>query len=89
LEEFINNPESEFVKFVHNGDAVPLLADNDPLDALAEILCFTQHVQYVKSGGLIFISNYQGVFSSLPFICSSSTLHRHGTSAYGPLTYVL
>ncbi|KAJ7206097.1 hypothetical protein GGX14DRAFT_343351, partial [Mycena pura] len=60
LEEFINNPESEFVKFVHNGDAVPLLADNDPLYALADFLCFTQHVQYAKSGGLIFISDYQG-----------------------------
>ncbi|KAJ7229890.1 hypothetical protein GGX14DRAFT_383846 [Mycena pura] len=59
LGEFINNPESEFVKFVHNGDTVPLLADDDPLYALAEFLCFTQHVQYTKSGGLIFISDYQ------------------------------
>ncbi|CAK5283906.1 unnamed protein product, partial [Mycena citricolor] len=31
-----------------------------PLFYMADILCFTQHVQYEKSGGLVFISDYQG-----------------------------
>ncbi|KAJ7841524.1 hypothetical protein B0H14DRAFT_3457471 [Mycena olivaceomarginata] len=45
VEEFINESSEGFVKFVHNGDANPLLDLDDPLYEIAEFLCFTQHVQ--------------------------------------------
>ncbi|CAK5279828.1 unnamed protein product [Mycena citricolor] len=57
IEELIESP---FVKFVHNRAPVPYLAADHPLFYMADILCFTQHVQYEKSGGLVFISDYQG-----------------------------
>ncbi|KAJ7488852.1 hypothetical protein FB451DRAFT_1552817 [Mycena latifolia] len=34
----------EFIKFIHNGDAVPLLPPDNPPYGIAEFLCFTQHV---------------------------------------------
>ncbi|RXW22094.1 hypothetical protein EST38_g3761 [Candolleomyces aberdarensis] len=37
--------EGNFTKYIHN---------------VAEFLCFTQHVQYMKTGKLAFVSDYQG-----------------------------
>ncbi|CAK5279012.1 unnamed protein product [Mycena citricolor] len=62
IEELIESP---FVKFVHNRAPIPHLAPTHPLFYVAEFLCFTQHVQYEKSGGLVFISDYQGSESLL------------------------
>ncbi|KAJ7192034.1 hypothetical protein GGX14DRAFT_380515, partial [Mycena pura] len=74
VDEFMPGGNSEFMKFVHNGNAVPWLDEDDPLYNLVQFLCFTQHVQYEKSGGLVFISDYQGCTSTLltnPQIMSS------------------
>ncbi|KAJ7070249.1 hypothetical protein B0H15DRAFT_756137, partial [Mycena belliarum] len=61
VEEFINTEAEQFVKYIHNGDAIPLLAKDDPFYDIADFLCFTQHVQYFKSGGLVFLSDFQGL----------------------------
>ena len=62
--------DSDFTKFVHNSDCAPLLdRDEDGYD-IAEFLCFTQHVQYVKTKGLVYIADYQGAqwqVASLPY----------------------
>ncbi|KAJ2923679.1 hypothetical protein H1R20_g13414, partial [Candolleomyces eurysporus] len=57
LEEKI---EGHFVKYIHNGDPSPLLMPTNPEYPVAEFLCFTQHVQYVETGKLAFVSDYQG-----------------------------
>ncbi|RXW16936.1 hypothetical protein EST38_g8914 [Candolleomyces aberdarensis] len=56
LEEKI---EGNFVKYIHNGDPSPLLMPTDPEYPVADFLCFTQHVQYVETGNLAFVSDYQ------------------------------
>ncbi|KAJ7203034.1 hypothetical protein GGX14DRAFT_311668, partial [Mycena pura] len=80
VEEFMAWGNSEFMKFVHNGNAVPLLDEDDPLYDLAQFLCFTQHVQYEKSGGLVFISDYQG-FSLLSLFSAIKT--EEGDDPFG------
>ncbi|KAI5991632.1 hypothetical protein EDD15DRAFT_2368972 [Pisolithus albus] len=60
LEEKIEGGSAAFTKYIHNMDCRPSLsADEDGYD-IAEFLAFTQHVQYSKTGGLVFISDYQG-----------------------------
>ncbi|KAG1878330.1 hypothetical protein F4604DRAFT_1680016 [Suillus subluteus] len=57
VEELITD---EFLKYIHNMDCNPML---DPYEAGYEIAAFlacTQHIQYAKTGGLSFISDYQG-----------------------------
>ncbi|KAK6996039.1 hypothetical protein R3P38DRAFT_3371236 [Favolaschia claudopus] len=61
LEKYIEtNSDSEFVKFVHNGSAAPLLDIDDAWRWIADFLCFTQHIQYWKSGEMVFLSDLQG-----------------------------
>ncbi|KAG1897952.1 uncharacterized protein F5891DRAFT_1191263 [Suillus fuscotomentosus] len=60
LEELIEGGDDMFVKFIHNMDANPLLDELDYGYDMAEFFVFTQHVQYVKTGKLAFISDYQG-----------------------------
>ncbi|KAJ7741176.1 hypothetical protein DFH07DRAFT_751224 [Mycena maculata] len=55
VEELINTDSEDFVKFVHNGNAVPLLAPEDPLYDIAQFLCFTQCIQYFKTDGAVFL----------------------------------
>ncbi|KAI6123338.1 hypothetical protein EV401DRAFT_1293052 [Pisolithus croceorrhizus] len=60
LEEKIEGGSTAFTKYIHNMNCKPSLsADEDGYD-IAEFLTFTQHVQYSKSGGLVFVSDYQG-----------------------------
>ncbi|KAG1896357.1 uncharacterized protein F5891DRAFT_1247366 [Suillus fuscotomentosus] len=50
----------DFLKYIHNMDCNPML---DPYEVGYEIAAFlacTQHIQYAKTGGLAFISDYQG-----------------------------
>lgn len=61
----------KFVKYIHNGEPAPLVPPGDPNYEVAEFLCFTQHVQYVKSKGLAFISDYQGEL----FVASSAVFY--------------
>jgi hypothetical protein len=63
VEELIEGGHDEFVKFIHNMDSNPLLDYNDYRYEVALFFAFTQHVQYIKTGGLAFISDYQGDFS--------------------------
>ncbi|KAG2110403.1 uncharacterized protein F5147DRAFT_574967, partial [Suillus discolor] len=65
LKELIDGSEDAFVKFIHNMDTDPLLNKLDCGYDLAVFFAFTQHVQYVKTGGLAFISDYQGSTSLL------------------------
>ncbi|KAJ7769211.1 hypothetical protein DFH07DRAFT_736144 [Mycena maculata] len=55
VEELINTDSEDFVKFVHNGNAVPLLAPEDLLYDIAQFLCFTQRIQYFKTDGAVFL----------------------------------
>jgi hypothetical protein len=64
LEEVIDGGDDGFIKFIHNMDCNPLLDPEDYGYDFALFLAFTQHVQYVKTGGLAFISDYQGKSSS-------------------------
>ncbi|KAF5318330.1 hypothetical protein D9611_014249 [Ephemerocybe angulata] len=59
LEEMIHG---DFVKYIHNGHPVPCTEPplSDEEYKIAEFLCFTQHVQYLQTKGLVFISDYQG-----------------------------
>ncbi|KAF6760780.1 MHCK/EF2 kinase, partial [Ephemerocybe angulata] len=59
LEEMIHG---DFVKYIHNGHPVPCTEPplSDEEYKIAEFLCFTQHVQYLQTKGLAFISDYQG-----------------------------
>ncbi|KAF8996699.1 hypothetical protein BDQ17DRAFT_1171333, partial [Cyathus striatus] len=63
LEEFIENEGNNFIKFIHNGPARPLLDESDPLYVIAEFLCFMQHIQYEKTDSLAYVSDLQGVQS--------------------------
>ncbi|KAJ6475575.1 hypothetical protein C8R45DRAFT_826983 [Mycena sanguinolenta] len=68
VEEFIEGGSDTFVKFVHNGDANPLLDAGDELYYIAEFLCFTQHLQYFKTNGTVFLSDPQGTFYFISWI---------------------
>ncbi|TEB37827.1 hypothetical protein FA13DRAFT_1583991, partial [Coprinellus micaceus] len=57
LEERI---QGSFVKYVHNGGPIPLLEVGEPGHDIAVFLCFTQHLQYIQTEGIAFISDYQG-----------------------------
>ncbi|KAJ7776556.1 hypothetical protein DFH07DRAFT_731711, partial [Mycena maculata] len=67
LEELIDTENEDFVKFIHNGNALPLLPPSDPLYQIAEFLCFTQHVQYFKTDCSVCLSDLQG---TLPDLCT-------------------
>ncbi|KAG1766766.1 hypothetical protein EDD22DRAFT_950345 [Suillus occidentalis] len=68
LEEVINCRDGDdghdFTKFIHNMDPNPLLNPEDYGYDFVLFLALTQHVQYVKTGGLAFISDYQGIWYS-------------------------
>ncbi|KAG0692583.1 hypothetical protein DFH29DRAFT_817407 [Suillus ampliporus] len=58
VEELITD---DFLKYIHNMDCNPML---DPYEVGYEIAAFlacTQRIQYAKTGGLAFISDYQGM----------------------------
>jgi hypothetical protein len=62
VEELIEGGPDAFLKFIHNMDSNPLLDQDNYCYEVALFFAFTQHVQYVKTGGLAFISDYQGIF---------------------------
>jgi hypothetical protein len=65
LEEVIDGRDADFIKYIHNMDLNPLLDPDEFGYDFALFLAFTQHMQYVKTGGLIFISDYQGMHFTL------------------------
>ena len=60
LEEKIEGGSAAFTKFIHNMDCGPTLEEYEEGYDVAEFLAFTQHVQYIQTSKLVFISNYQG-----------------------------
>ena len=54
----------EFEKVIHNGSAKPLIGrlHQEADVTIACFLAFTQHVQYLKTGKLAFIGDYQGKY---------------------------
>lgn len=61
LEEKIPVPSGgEFIKYVHNASAVPSLGPDDPEYDTALFLCACQHLQYDKTQGVAFVSDFQG-----------------------------
>ncbi|KAG1847442.1 hypothetical protein C8R48DRAFT_545804, partial [Suillus tomentosus] len=57
VEELITD---NFLKYIHNMDCNPMLDPYEVGYEIAEFLACTQHIQYAKTGGLAFISDYQG-----------------------------
>ncbi|KAJ7278499.1 hypothetical protein C8J57DRAFT_1176389 [Mycena rebaudengoi] len=84
IEEHIDSKkEGKFRKFINNVNPVPLFAfhDDNVADGVndqtrGEFLCFTQHIQYIKTHGLIFVGDYQGGNHSLtdPQLISKGSL---------------
>ena len=60
IEEFIKGGNNNLIKYIHNSSATPLLDPDEEGYELALFFSFAQHVQYVKTGGLAFISDFQG-----------------------------
>lgn len=64
VEEFIDEKlEGKFQKYINNSSAFISLSHLRGEEAIniAKFLSFSQHVQYVKTKGLAYISDYQGV----------------------------
>ncbi|KAI5998324.1 hypothetical protein F5J12DRAFT_784910 [Pisolithus orientalis] len=61
VEELIHtSSDDEFVKYIHNGDVAPCFLLDTKAEEIADFLAFTQHVQYIMTGGQVYISDYQG-----------------------------
>ncbi len=57
--------EGRFVKYINNDSPMPLrpkedLKDGEAIYAIAEFLSFTQHVQFILTEGMVFVTDYQG-----------------------------
>ncbi|KIJ12254.1 hypothetical protein PAXINDRAFT_83131 [Paxillus involutus ATCC 200175] len=70
VEELIDVSDNEFIKFIHNSDPLPLPDQGEPGYEIGQFLAFTQHTQYIKTGGQVYISDYQGNVGHHPS-CSS------------------
>ena len=60
LEEVLPGGKSDFVKYLHNASAASELSHDDPDYQLADFLMFIQHVQYAITGGVAYVSDFQG-----------------------------
>ncbi|KAJ6462989.1 hypothetical protein C8R45DRAFT_841444, partial [Mycena sanguinolenta] len=89
VEELLNlDEDNKFYKFINNDYAVPStavdLADDLALTSTAEFLCFIQHIQYWKTGSMVYISDLQGTTSLLtdPQIMTSPSI-AEGKNLFG------
>ncbi|KAG1738720.1 hypothetical protein EDB19DRAFT_1636187, partial [Suillus lakei] len=64
-ERILFDDNQEFTKFIHNMDYVPSLDEDQYGYDLPIFLAFTQHIQYVQTEGLVFVSDYQGSLTLL------------------------
>ncbi|KAJ7797160.1 hypothetical protein B0H14DRAFT_3548763 [Mycena olivaceomarginata] len=82
VEELIDEKLDGFHKFIHNGNAVSALSDSEDksLHEMADFLSFTQHVQYYKTAGMVYLSDLQGTLERLtdPQIMTSPLLSSIG-----------
>ena len=60
LEELLPT-DQQFIKYIHNADAVPLPEYDEPGYKFGEFLCFIQHVQFMCTYGQAYISDFQGL----------------------------
>lgn len=60
LEERLPGASSNFVKYINNSNAIPILESDDPDYETAVYLTFIQHVQYQITHGLAYVSDFQG-----------------------------
>lgn len=49
-----------WIRYIANNSAVPIIPRNHPRYIVAEWCQFAQHLQYVKTAGLLYISDFQG-----------------------------
>ncbi|KAI6142100.1 hypothetical protein BKA82DRAFT_4438534 [Pisolithus tinctorius] len=60
VEELIHtSSDDEFVKYIHNGDVAPCFLLDTKAEEITDFLAFTQHIQYIMTGGQVYISDYQ------------------------------
>ncbi|KAJ3717460.1 hypothetical protein C8R42DRAFT_587116 [Lentinula raphanica] len=58
VEELIS--DSPFVKYINNDSAKPVKLASAEQSKIARFLAFAQHVQWIKTRGLVFTSDFQG-----------------------------
>ena len=79
LEEVLPGLKTDFVKYLHNASAASELSSDDPDYQLAQFLMFIKHVQYAITGGIAYVSDFQGNVPVLhwqhPFLCVSVSYH--------------
>ncbi|KAJ7589178.1 alpha-kinase family-domain-containing protein [Mycena floridula] len=77
--------QGNFIKYLVNSSAKPLMDPSELGYDIACFLCFCQHVQYIKTGGLAYISDYQGAGDLLtdPQIMTSRQLAQSNEMLFG------
>ncbi|KAI6152545.1 hypothetical protein BKA82DRAFT_3946032, partial [Pisolithus tinctorius] len=61
VEELIpTSSDDEFVKYIHNSDVAPCFLLDTKAEEIVDFLAFTQHIQYIMTGGQVYISDYPG-----------------------------
>ena len=74
LEEVLPGEKSDFVKYLHNASASSDLSPDDPDYPAALFLMFIQHVQYAITGGIAYVSDFQGTVTSVRVFYPSQVL---------------
>ncbi|KAF9541947.1 hypothetical protein CPC08DRAFT_650400, partial [Agrocybe pediades] len=84
LEELIDTA-SPFIKYIHNGDATPLQEEGEAGYEMGVFLCFIQHLQYSKTYGQAYLSDFQGAGNLLtdPQIMSLPRLLEENQAKHG------
>lgn len=78
LEEFIDSEEPGwFVKYLNNNSAKPHKFKDEERSIRAEFLSFSQHVQFIETGGLAYLSDLQGRCPRLTGISKSVLTYYH------------
>jgi hypothetical protein len=66
VEEVIDEEtDGTFVKYIGNGSVKPFDFLNGPAAYRAKFLAFAQHVQHLKTAGLAFIGDFQGMLNMI------------------------
>ena len=76
LEELLlPGKKSDFVKYLHNASATSELSLDDPDYQHAKFLMFIQHVQYAITGGVAYVSDFQGMMEPFFLLLDHSYLY--------------
>ncbi|KAF8124204.1 hypothetical protein EV363DRAFT_1178386 [Boletus edulis] len=59
-ELIVTTGSNKFMKFIHNGDASPCKLIHTQASQYTIFLSFMQHIQYIKTDGQVYLSDYQG-----------------------------